>query len=147
MYVYTDGACRGNPGKGGWAFIILDPTNNNTVIDKGSSGVLKTTNNRMELTAALEALKRLESSEHPNHITMHVDSKYVIDGITSWIVKWKKNKWLTSAKKPVMNEDLWKELDYFNQKFVGRISWEWVEGHAGNVFNELVDTMAKAAVP
>lgn len=153
FHVYTDGACKGNPGKGGWAFAVVDPITNQ-VVHQACGKVIKTTNNRMELSGVLEAFKYLETTStdpdlNPSLITpryvFYVDSKYVVDGITSWIVKWKNNGWLTSTKKPVLNEELWKELDYFKEIFKGRVTWQWVRGHAGNTFNELVDVLAQTA--
>lgn len=145
IHVYTDGACKGNPGKGGWAYVVVN-TINNEKLHEGSGGVVKTTNNRMELTAVLEAFKYLESVTCPASFVFFVDSKYVVDGITSWIVKWKKNGWKTSTKTPVINEDLWQELDrYTHEVFKGRVSWQWVRGHAGDPYNEMVDSLAQSA--
>ena len=134
LKIYTDGACSGNPGKGGWAAIILDNSANQSRI---SGSEKNTTNNRMELMAPIMALKKIrEESE----ITIFTDSKYVKDGITEWIKKWKLNNWKNSNKKPVKNKDLWIKLDNFCQKH--RVKWKWVKAHAGNELNNLVDEMA-----
>ena len=132
--IYTDGACSGNQGKGGWAAIILDDNENQTKIS-GSEN--RTTNNRMELMAAIMALKKIKKE---SEILIYTDSKYVKDGITEWIKKWKLNNWRSSNKKPVKNKDLWIILDNSCQKH--KISWKWVKGHAGNKYNDLVDKMA-----
>ena len=132
--IYTDGACSGNPGKGGWAAIILDDNEKQTKIS-GSEN--RTTNNRMELMAAIMALKKIKKE---SEILIYTDSKYVKDGITEWIKKWKLNDWRSSNKKPVKNKDLWIILDNSCQKH--KISWKWVKGHAGNKYNDLVDKMA-----
>ncbi len=133
--IYTDGACSGNPGLGGWGAIILINKNEPIYINGGS---LKTTNNQMELIAAIEALKYLSKSAYLNLFT---DSKYVKDGIESWIQNWKKNGWKTSAKKEVKNKDLWIELD--KQILRHKIQWFWVKGHAGNKYNEKADLLAR----
>ena len=131
--VYTDGACSGNPGKGGWAAIILDEKGQSSI----SGSYNKTTNNRMELTAPIMALKKIKNR---SEITIYTDSRYVKDGITEWIKKWKLNNWKNSNKKPVKNKDLWIKLDNFCQKH--RVKWKWVKAHAGNELNNLVDEMA-----
>ena len=133
LKIYTDGACSGNPGKGGWAAIILDDSNQSNI----SGSVSNTTNNRMELMAAIMALKKIKKE---SEILIYTDSKYVKDGITEWIKKWKLNNWRSSNKKPVKNKDLWIILDNSCQKH--KISWKWVKGHAGNKYNDLVDKMA-----
>ncbi len=133
--IYTDGACLGNPGPGGWAAIIFDKKNNKKSISGNS---INTTNNRMELTAPIEALKKIKSK---SKIKVFTDSKYLIDGINTWIKKWKLNDWKTSTKKVVKNEGLWKELDLLVSNH--QINWEWVRGHSGNTFNEEVDELAK----
>ena len=131
--IYTDGACSGNPGKGGWGAIILDGKNQSSI--SGSEN--KTTNNRMELMAAIMALKKIKKK---SDITIFTDSKYVKDGITDWIKKWKQNNWKSSNKKPVKNKDLWIKLDNSCQKH--KISWKWVKAHAGNKYNNLADELA-----
>ena len=133
--VYTDGACSGNPGKGGWGVVILENNKDEIFLNGGNDN---TTNNRMELTAAIEALKHYQNRED---ITLITDSKYVKDGIQSWIQNWKKNGWKTAAKKPVKNKELWVELDDLITKH--NINWEWVKGHAGNKHNEKADYLAR----
>jgi len=133
--VYTDGACSGNPGKGGWGVVILENNKDEIFLNGGDNN---TTNNRMELTAAIEALKHYQKRED---ITLITDSKYVKDGIQSWIQNWKKNGWKTAAKKPVKNKELWVELDVLITKH--NIRWEWVKGHAGNKHNEKADYLAR----
>ena len=132
--VYTDGACSGNPGKGGWGVVIL--INKDEIFLNGGDN--NTTNNKMELTAAIEALKHFQKREN---ITLITDSKYVKDGIQTWIKNWKKNNWKTSAKKPVKNKELWIELDDLITKH--NVNWEWVKGHAGNKYNEKADDLAR----
>ncbi len=131
--IYTDGACSGNPGKGGWAAVILDGKNQSSI--SGSEN--KTTNNRMELMAPIMALKKIKTR---SEITIYTDSKYVKDGITEWIKKWKLNDWKGSNKKPIKNKDLWVKLDNCCQKH--DVSWKWVKAHAGNKLNNLVDELA-----
>ncbi len=133
--IYTDGACSGNPGIGGWgAVILLD--NNEQINLKGGS--LQTTNNQMELRAAIEGLKYITKSTTLN---LYTDSKYVKDGIESWIQKWKINGWKTSSKQEVKNKDLWIEL---NKQIVRhKIDWNWIKGHAGNKYNEKADSLAR----
>ena len=133
LKIYTDGACSGNPGKGGWAAIILDEKGQSSI--SGSEN--KTTNNRMELMAAIMALKKIKTK---SEIMIYTDSRYVKDGITEWIEKWKLNDWQSSNKKPVKNKDLWIKLDNCCKKH--NISWKWVKAHAGNKFNDLVDELA-----
>ena len=131
--IYTDGACSGNPGKGGWAAVILDGKNQSSI--SGSEN--KTTNNRMELMAPIMALKKIKIK---SEIIIYTDSRYVKDGITEWIKKWKLNNWKSSNKKPVKNKDLWIKLDNHCQKH--NVSWKWVKAHAGNKLNNLVDELA-----
>ena len=133
--VYTDGACLGNPGKGGWAAIIFDFKNQKTVLCGFDNS---TTNNRMEIIAIIEALKNINKKSNINLIT---DSKYVIDGINDWIKKWVNNNWKTSNNKDVKNKDLWIELNTLNQ--FHNINWEWVKGHSGDIYNEEVDKIAR----
>ncbi len=132
--IYTDGACSGNPGKGGWAAIILDPKFKQFSI---SGSEINTTNNRMELIAPIMALKKIKKK---SEIDIYTDSKYVKNGMTVWIKKWKLNNWKNSNKKPVKNKDLWVELDNSCQKH--KINWKWVKAHAGNRYNDLVDELA-----
>ncbi|MBD1148030.1 ribonuclease HI [Pelagibacterales bacterium SAG-MED31] len=133
--VYTDGACSGNPGIGGWGVVILEENQNEIFLNGGDNN---TTNNRMELTAAIEALKNFKNQAN---LTLITDSKYVKDGIQSWIHNWKKNGWQTAAKKQVKNKELWIELDKLIAKH--NIKWEWVKGHTGNKYNEKADYLAR----
>lgn len=136
--IYTDGACSGNPGAGGWGALLRWKD-----VEKELSGAEKdTTNNRMEMTAVIEALQALK---RPCNITLYTDSKYVMDGINEWLPNWKKNNWRTSNKKSqVKNVDLWQKLD----ELIGihEIRWVWVKGHNGNEDNERVDTLARSAI-
>ncbi len=135
--IYTDGACRGNPGPGGWGALLISGKQQKTL----HGGETETTNNRMELTAAIEALNALQG---PSRVILHTDSKYVMDGINDWMPNWKKRGWKTAAKKPVKNKDLWQALD----AAVGRhdIDWRWVKGHTGNPGNEMADELANRGV-
>ena len=133
LKIYTDGACSGNPGKGGWAAIIIDGKNQSNI----SGSEKDTTNNRMELMAPIMALKKIKTK---SEITIYTDSRYVKDGITEWIKKWKLNNWKSSNKKSVKNKDLWIKLDNCCQKH--DVSWKWVKAHAGNKLNNLVDELA-----
>ena len=135
--VYTDGACSGNPGPGGWGATIKIGDETFEIF----GGEDNTTNNRMELIAAIKALEYLNE----NHkITLYTDSNYVKDGITKWIFNWKKNNWKTSAKKPVKNSDLWIKLDEIQNK--REVKWNWVKGHAGNLGNERADELARMGI-
>ena len=133
--IFTDGACSGNPGIGGWGVVILI-NDSDPIFLKG--GEIQTTNNRMELTATIKALKYFK--EH-QLITLITDSKYVKDGIESWIANWKKNGWRTTSKKPVKNKELWVELDSLIAKH--NITWNWIKGHAGDKYNEKADFLAR----
>jgi len=133
--IYTDGACSGNPGPGGWGVLLMHKGKEKTL----SGGEELTTNNRMEMQAAIEALKAIKPN-YSGQITLHTDSTYLLKGITEWLPGWKARGWKTSAKKPVRNDDLWKELDVLNQ--ARDISWVWVKGHAGNQGNERADDLA-----
>ena len=133
--VYTDGACSGNPGIGGWGVVILIDNNQPIHLNGGS---LNTTNNQMELTAAIEALKFLSEA---SSINLFTDSKYLKDGIELWIKNWKKNNWRTSKKKPVKNKDLWMSLDTQIQRH--KINWKWIKGHMGHRHNEYADYLAR----
>ena len=132
--VFTDGACSGNPGPGGWGAILRF----NGKVRELSGGEASTTNNRMELMAAIEALNALKE---PCHVMMHTDSKYVMDGISGWIHGWKRNGWKTADKKPVKNAELWQALDEANRRH--KVTWEWVKGHAGHAENERADELAR----
>ena len=133
--IYTDGACSGNPGIGGWGIVILELKKEPIFLNGGDDN---TTNNQMELTAAIQALKYFEDSEK---ITLFTDSQYVKNGIESWINNWKKNGWKTASKKPVKNQQLWVELDLLIAKH--NVIWKWVKGHAGNLYNEKADLLAR----
>ena len=136
--IFTDGACSGNPGVGGWG-VVIQINNKNPIFLKG--GEIQTTNNRMELTAAIKALKYFTE---PQLITLITDSKYVKDGIITWIVNWKKNGWKTASKKPVKNKELWVELD--SQIAKHNITWKWVKGHTGDKYNEKADLLARSFI-
>ncbi|MFT5258386.1 MAG: ribonuclease HI [Saprospiraceae bacterium] len=137
VVIYTDGACRGNPGVGGWGAIL---SYGDTVREiKGAQA--ETTNNQMELMAAIESLKVLKRN---CEVDLYTDSVYVKDGITKWIIGWRERGWKTAAKKPVKNVELWKELDSLNAKHT--VSWHWVKGHAGVPGNERADALANEAI-
>jgi len=137
--LFTDGACSGNPGPGGWGALLRY----NGVEKELSGGEKDTTNNRMELVAAIEGLKALS---RPCKIKLHTDSKYVLQGVTEWLPNWKARGWKTSAKnKPVKNQDLWEALDHEIARH--KIEWIWVKGHAGHIENERVDELARSAIP
>ncbi|MBT3827124.1 MAG: ribonuclease HI [Nitrosomonadales bacterium] len=135
--IYTDGACKGNPGVGGWGALIIQDKKNIELF----GGENKTTNNRMELMAVIMALKEISPSIE---LTIYTDSTYVQKGISEWIKKWKVNSWRSSSKKPVKNKDLWVELDEASSS--RKINWEWVRGHAGNEGNEKADELANQGV-
>lgn len=142
IIVYTDGGCHGNPGPGGWACVVIAGED----VRELSGGEKLTTNNRMELTAAIRALSAVYNTErfHGIPVAVNSDSQYVKNGITSWIHNWKKNGWLTSAKKPVLNRELWQELDALNA--VLDVEWNWVKGHAGVEYNELCDSLCQKEI-
>jgi ribonuclease HI len=135
--IFTDGACRGNPGPGGWGVLLRFQGKEKTL----HGGELETTNNRMELMAAIIGL---ESLKEPCSVILTTDSKYVMHGITEWIENWKKRGWKTAAKKPVKNEDLWRRLDQACKQH--EINWQWVKGHSGHRENELVDALANQGI-
>jgi len=135
--IWSDGACRGNPGPGGWGVLLIWRDHRKEL----SGGEAMTTNNRMELTAALRGLEALK---RPTHVRLHTDSRYVLDGIEKWIVGWKRNGWKTASKAPVKNEDLWRALDAATAGH--RIEWVWVKGHAGDPGNERADALANAGI-
>ena len=135
--IYTDGACSGNPGAGGWGAVLIYGKTEKHL----SGNAPDTTNNRMEMTAVIEALKSLK---HKCAVAIFTDSKYVMDGATTWIINWKKRGWKTADKKPVKNEDLWRELDELLTQH--EISWNWVRGHNGDHYNEIADTLATEAI-
>jgi len=142
LFAYTDGACSGNPGPGGWG-VLLQAMNNGDVVKERElhGGEAQTTNNRMELLAAINALEHLNRD---STITIVTDSNYVKNGITSWIHGWKKNGWKNAAKKPVANAELWQRLDAARQRH--DVTWEWVKGHAGHPENERADALARAGM-
>ena len=136
--IYTDGACSGNPGPGGWGAVIFDQDDK----QKNISGSEKnTTNNRMELLAAIMSLKKIKSN---SEVVIFTDSTYVKNGITEWMKNWKKNGWKNSSKKPVKNKDLWVKLDKLCE--ANSVSWKWVKGHSSNEFNNLADELATKAI-
>ena len=140
--IFTDGACSGNPGDGGWGVVII----NGKDILKFSGYEKATTNNRMELRAAIEGINKISID---SKIILSTDSKYVKDGITTWVGNWKTNNWMTSAKKPVKNQDLWKKLDDLNNNY--SITWEWVKAHQEDnteesKYNNMADQLARNAI-
>jgi ribonuclease HI len=136
--IYTDGACRGNPGPGGWGAVLRFGDKEKLLY----GGDPETTNNRMELTAVIKALECLKGNKWPVEIT--TDSKYVLQGITEWIAGWKRKGWKTASKKPVLNVELWQELDALVSQF--QINWHWVKGHSGHPENELADQLANRGI-
>ncbi len=137
ILVFTDGGCQGNPGPGGWAFVLLDGGRELSF----SGGEKFTTNNKMELTAAIEALKMISQNDDwkGRKVNVFSDSQYVKNGITSWIKKWKANGWKTAAKKDVLNKELWVQLDAYFLSL--NVEWNWVKGHAGIKYNEMCDQL------
>ena len=136
--IFTDGACSGNPGPGGWGAILRHGDKEKEI----SGGETATTNNRMELTAAIRALRTLKQ---PSKVTIHTDSRYLMDGAEKWLPRWKKNGWKTADKKPVKNDDLWRALEDTSARH--DVSWRWVKGHSDHVENERADALARAAIP
>ena len=136
--IYTDGACSGNPGPGGWAAIILV---NNEIKEMFFGSEKNTTNNQMELLAPIKAIQKFKKK---TEISIFTDSTYVKDGITTWIKQWEKNGWKTSSKKPVKNKELWKKLQNLSSKH--SVKWIWVKGHAQDKYNNLVDELAQGAI-
>ena len=136
--IYTDGACSGNPGAGGWASVLLYEQHKKEIYGNAK----ETTNNRMELTAVIEALKALK---RPCNVTLYSDSKYVVDSVNKdWVYKWEANNWIKSDKKPALNVDLWKELLALLE--IHRVKFVWIKGHNGNVYNERCDELAVSAI-
>ena len=142
LYAYTDGACSGNPGPGGWGAILIARDGDAVVKERElSGGAALTTNNKMELMAAIASLEALAG---PSKITVVTDSTYGKDGITKWIIGWKSRGWKSAAKKPVKNEDLWKRLEAATTRH--DVTWEWVKGHAGHPENERADELARSGM-
>ena len=137
IYIYSDGACKGNPGVGGWGALLVSAGHRKEI----SGGEANTTNNRMEMTAVIRAL---ESLKRPSTVEVHTDSQYVQKGISEWMAGWKKRNWRTADGKPVKNQDLWLQLDALSQ--LHRIEWNWVRGHAGHPENERADQLANQGV-
>lgn len=135
--IYTDGACRGNPGPGGWAAILSSRGHRREI----HGAEARTTNNRMELMAAI---KGLEALKRPCRVSLYTDSEYLMKGVTEWLANWKRRNWRTSARKEVRNRDLWERLDALSSKH--DIRWQWVRGHAGNAGNEAADRLANRAI-
>jgi len=136
--LYTDGACSGNPGPGGWGALLRYNGHEKEL----GGGETDTTNNRMEMTAVIEGLAAIKGD---CHVTLYTDSKYVMDGVTKYLENWKRKGWKTADKKPVKNQDLWEQID--TQIARHKINWVWVKGHAGHIENERVDALARAHVP
>jgi ribonuclease HI len=142
LFAYTDGACSGNPGPGGWGALLVAKEGDAVLRERElSGGEARTTNNRMELMAAISALEALKG---PSEITVITDSNYVKGGVTGWIHGWKRNGWKTADRKPVKNEDLWRRLDEAQARH--KVRWEWVKGHAGHPENERADALARAGM-
>ena len=135
--IYTDGACRGNPGRGGWGVFIINGQESKKIF----GGKIETTNNEMELTAAIKGLEFFNS---PTDLDLYTDSKYVMDGINDWIHNWKKNGWKTANKKPVKRSNLWMELDKLNS--LHDVKWYWVKGHSGDIGNDMADELANQGI-
>jgi ribonuclease HI len=151
LTIYTDGGCSGNPGPGGWAYVLVpENSRGSTILAEQYGGEKKTTNNRMELRAVIESLKAVKILDNvQGKVVLYTDSQYVQKGITDWIRKWKQNAWQTSDKKPVKNKDLWMELDTLigELKHQGtELGWKWIRGHAGNEYNERCDRMTQEAI-
>ncbi len=140
IVIYTDGACKGNPGPGGWGALLRSADGTEKELFGGELG---TTNNRMEMMAVIEALSALK---RPCIVTLHLDSQYVLKGITEWLVGWKAKGWKTAAKQPVKNVDLWQRLDALVSNGGHTIDWRWVKGHAGDPGNERADSLANLGV-
>ena len=136
--IFTDGACSGNPGPGGWGAILRAGGHEKEL----SGGERATTNNRMEMMAVIQSLAALKT---PSQVTLYTDSRYVLDGATKWIKNWKKNGWKTADKKPVKNDDLWRQLEIEAARH--EIKWQWVRGHDGHPENERADALARGAIP
>lgn len=144
VVLYTDGACKGNPGPGGWGALLQTTTDKGLIERELCGGERETTNNRMEMMAVIEGLSALT---RPCEVTVYLDSKYVMQGITEWIAGWKARGWKTAAKQPVKNVDLWQRLDAVVSSSGHTIDWQWVKGHAGNAGNERADALANQGIP
>ncbi len=144
VLVFTDGGCSGNPGPGGWAYVIVDASGRDVAEKWGAEAA--TTNNRMELSAAVAALRAVlaDPALRGKRVTLYTDSQYVQKGISTWIHGWKRNGWRTSAKEPVKNQDLWQALDELASRLT--MEWRWVKGHAGHEYNERCDRMTQEAI-
>lgn len=140
VVIYTDGACKGNPGPGGWGALLRSADGSEKELFGGELG---TTNNRMEMMAVIEALAALK---RPCRVTLHVDSQYVLKGMTEWLAGWKAKGWKTASKQPVKNVDLWQRMDALVNGAGHRIDWQWVKGHAGDPGNERADALANLGV-
>jgi ribonuclease HI len=140
IVIYTDGGCHGNPGPGGWAYVLV--TGNERIERSGAAP--GTTNNRMELRAVIEALQTVAEFTGDGRVTVHTDSQYVKNGITDWIHTWRANGWKTSARKPVKNQDLWVALHDLNTRL--QPTWKWVRGHSGDAMNERCDELVQEAI-
>jgi ribonuclease HI len=136
--IFTDGACSGNPGPGGWGAILRFGIHERELF----GGETATTNNRMEIMAALRALEALKK---PSTVTIHTDSRYLMDGASKWLARWKANGWRTADKKPVKNEDLWRALEIVLEPH--EVSWRWIKGHSNHAENERADALARAGIP
>jgi ribonuclease HI len=140
LEIYTDGSSLGNPGPGGWGFVVVS---NNLIVKEVGGGDKQTTNNKMELKGAIEALKYLTENEFIK-CDIYADSSYVLNGVTIWIHGWEKNGWKTANKKPVLNQELWQELVSLDRQLKGKISWNKVKGHSGHIYNDRADEIATA---
>lgn len=141
LKIYTDGSSLGNPGPGGWGTVVVS---DGKIIEELGGYDKNTTNNRMELEAVIEALKYIRKSDFLNikEVTIHADSTYVLGGVTTWIHGWEKNGWRTANKKPVLNQEIWKELIALVREFKGKITWQKVKGHSGHIYNDKADEIA-----
>ena len=148
VLVFTDGGCSGNPGPGGWAYVLVDGSGSaqGSILAELWGAEAATTNNRMELSAAVAALEKVASDPalSSSRITVYTDSQYVQKGISAWVASWKRNGWRTSSKEPVKNRDLWEKLDALAS--AKPIDWRWVKGHAGHEYNERCDRMTQEAI-
>ena len=139
VHIFTDGACKGNPGVGGWGVLMRYGTHQKELF----GGEKETTNNQMELTAVIQGLSALKK-DFSGNVIIYTDSQYVQKGMTEWIFNWKKNGWKNSAKKPVANANLWQKLDELSQQY--KIQWQWVKGHSGHPENEIADKLANKGI-